>query len=561
MRFSLIALFAIASLGQATPMVGTPGHIKVELKTSAGWIELYQPAYNLQQARHVLSVPAEMARGGKVTLRLSPTDNDETQIDQLALEGGKLLRAKNLTTGQDLYSKLNKADRDVAEVHGQQVEAVLSVPPGATELKLVLEARSSNNAMIPNTPFRLGASAVKGADRDAWGRILLAPTQGQRVDIDAGVMGSSSGHPSAPMFGHLRVEGDRLKGHLDFGPDNDPGDDDYAAIVAYDAQGQAKEFKITQTDERYGKAKWAYAPAPAADWQHMTFDMDVKLSEIPRDKFGNLALELLAYGTCSGSWGSDWDAAASGGIVLTSSVPNVPILWDVKAQRLTYGGNTVNQNISFTAWVMDAQGNTLTTLLQTRLHVCGAGDYETASFTYTAPCNGTYTLLGYADGAVNDPNVQFVTRTTSVIVTSSGACASATPTFTRTATPTATPTDSPTITVTRTSTPTVTPGSPVATAPAGTPLTQMTAPDVQVLMTSTAPGGTMTFAFPKVPTNMRVLIYTLNFELVADISASNANPQWKTKGSAPGIYLCNMKGTLSDGTNVDTWKKGAITFK
>lgn len=536
MRFSLIALVALASLSQADTIVGTPGHIKVELKTAKGWVELYQPAYKLQQTRQSLSVPVEMLAKGKLTLRLNAIDNDETQIDQLALEGGKLLSAKDLNTGQDLRAKLNKSDRDVAEVNGHVVEVVLSAPKGVQELNLILEARSSNNAAIPNTPFRLGAGAVKGARNCENGPISLEAVEGASVTLDPGVMSSSSGHPSAPMFGHLKVEGDRLKGHLNFGPDNDPGEDDYASIVAYDAKGKAKEFKVTFADQRYGKARWDYAPAPAASWQHMMFDLDVKLSELPRDSNGKLALEMLAYGTCAGGENANYYAASINSPAVT--LPN-DIIFSVTANN-GGSGNGNAQTISFTAEIKNPYGVVVANLFNTGPFMCYSLP-GTAAFTYTATCSGDYTITAYARGAVGD-NTADPGLVQTVVVSGGSVCVSPSPS----------PTPSPTFTQSPT---------PVSAVPGGTPLTQATAPGVQVLTTSTTPGGTMTFVFPKVPSRMQVIVYTLAFEKVTELNASNANPQWKTSGVAPGIYLFNLKGTLSDGTNVDTWKKGAITFK
>lgn len=576
MRIPTLALTALATTTLfAQELTGIPGHIKVELKTAKGWLELYQPAYALQQAEHRLSVPAVMARDGKLTLRLSAPDNDETQIDYLNLNGGRLLSAKDLGNGESYLKKFASADHDVMEVRGRQILAVLQAPKGAEDLELQLVGRSSNNASIPREPFKLGAAAVAGSDRNQMGTLRLSPKDGASVRIDTGAVSSGSGHPSAPILGSVRVAKDRLKAHLDFGPDNDPGDDDYASLVAYDANGQTKEFKVTAGETAHGKAAWAYGAA--APWQHMAFDIDVPLASVPRDKDGQLSLMLLAYGTCSAS-GANADYYATS-VAATGVSAGNPATINVYASTLSGGGGFTDGPVTVTVKVFDPFNVTVSTQVLYSIQNNGSCLFNPAlSFSFTPNCSGNFGLSATVVGG-NDPNPNNAPATGTLVVTGGSACVYNSPTSTPspTSTATATPSPSPTSTATRTPVATGTPSwtitpthtitdtptpcsgpCPPTPVPTETFAPQQSVTGPVVLVTSAKVGEPIYIVFPSLPSASTVTIYNTAGDRVGEIKQAGANPLWKTSGYSAGLYWLKITATLSDGSNVDTWKKAVI---
>lgn len=225
-----LSLLLIPSLALASaPEHGLPGHVRVELRTPQGWVELARPAFDLQQSTQTFSAPAPAGQA-LLRLRLSAPDNDETQVDWLDLDGGRLVDAA--AGGQDARLKMAALDHDVAEIHGAPLLLTLAAPRDGKPLRFHLAARPSNNASIPKRPFHLGAGNLVGAQAGAGGPIRLDAVEGAEARIDTGRIQSGSGHPAAAILARLKVRDGRLQGRLDFGPDNDPGDDDYAAIVA-----------------------------------------------------------------------------------------------------------------------------------------------------------------------------------------------------------------------------------------------------------------------------------------------------------------------------------------
>jgi hypothetical protein len=550
---ALLTALAIPALAQ-TPENGIPGHVRVELQTAHGWVELARPLYDLQQSTQSFSVPAGLAPQGPLRLRLSAPDNDETQIDWVSLEGGKLLSASQ--HGQSATRKLKSLDRDVAEIHGAPLLVRLQAPQAGSELRFQLAARSSNNASIENVPFRLGAGHLVGAKGGDSGPMHLAAKEGASLRVDTGRMQSASGHPAAPILADLAVRHGRLKGHLDFGLDNDPGDDDYAAILAYDAAGKATEFKVTGKDSRYGKARWTYGPA--ASWQHMRFDLDVPLAKVPRDAKGGLALELLAYGTC-GSAHPDNDFYATG-----VSAPNVTIpdnLTITVGVAFNVGTASAFSNVPLTStvWIVDPLGQTLSTQTLNPVQNGGSCAISPASIFYFNPtCSGTYLLQGFVVGGAGDPVPNSPSVYATVVVSGGSACALLT--ATPSATPTGTPTETPYLSATATPSSTETPV--VSATPTSTVVQSLTGAGAgAVVLSAPAQGQPMSIGFEKPISSGAVKVYNARGELVAHADSGGGPLVWDTGQAAVGVYFLRVTATFPDGSTLDTWKKGAILPK
>jgi hypothetical protein len=413
-------MIALAAPGWA--IEGTPGHVVVEVQTDAGaWQPLGQLAYNLHQSRQTLAFPTALLPLGPVLhLRLIQKDNDETQYDYLALQAdGRPVAADSLRcaeSGASLVKKLAVVDRDVAEMHGQTLLGVWELPKGAKTLTLVLDARSALTADIPALPFHLQAQG----EGDKAVPYPLSRSEGSRLRFTTGTLKTGSGHPEGPVLVDMKVKQGRLKGRLDFGPDNDPGDDDYASLLAYDSQGKPTEFKIAATGSKWGKSAWAYSDL--VTWQHMTFDFDIPLKALPRSAKGGMDLSFLAYGTC-GQGPVTADVAISGLSASSVAVGQVCSITVTSTLLSQSGTNAGNYSESVTVQVLDSVGNTVVNTQQTSTWAqggtCAMGNVYVH---FTPACGGTYTVFANAVG-VPDTDTTNGNATTTMLITGGPPCA------------------------------------------------------------------------------------------------------------------------------------------
>ena len=588
-----LPLAAQASL-QVAPKHGVYGTVLVEAKDATGaWIEAGRLKYDFHYKGQTLSLPAAAAPSGE--LRVTFKDNDENQLDAASLsQDGRALALRAATesvSGQSLLKKLAAPDRDILEVGHDPVLVRFAAPQGSGELKFTLHARSASQHEFLGYPFW-----VRDTDGQQQVSYKMDAREGQALRIRSAILKSSSGHPSAPILGDFKIQDGRLRGSVDFGPDNDPGPDDYVTLVARDEKQEMHEFKVGMQPGKWGHVDYVYGPA--ATWQYMRFHFDVPLAELPQASRGSLGLELLAYGTACGN--QDQDARVN-------SMNHFPVSPAVAASVTVtaYIGEGSGvfvwsaHSVSVTCVVVDGSGNTV-------LNQVGVGAINTCgnaqlNFVFVPDCPGSY--VAYFN-AIGNPDLNPNNGLSNHPFTVTGVCSTPTETPTSTETPvdTATPTFTATPSETGSSTMTASPSSS-ATASATPSQSQTKTPSSTVTVTGTA---TQTATDPQLTQTSVVLSYTptpsptpaflkslVDHVVVGPVPARAGQPiclgsnkgasssNWEvyntagqrisslgfggensqcmqTQAIAPGIYYVKVKVEKSGGGTEDRWQKISI---
>ncbi len=532
--FLAVALLAGLSPRVEAALKESAGHVDIQLKVKDGsWKQVGILAFDETPRQETLQLPGFLFKGlDKAEFRLKQPDNDETQYDYLALEqGGRTLKALEMEqagSGASLMAKLSKADLDVAEMHGKTLLAEWKLAGPAPEYRLVLKARSSLTADLTGQPFQI----FDGFTAQGKPRLYeMGARDGSSLRVRTAVLKPSSGHPAAPLDAELKVEKGRLKGWLDFNSDNDPGDSDFATLLAFNAEGKDKAFKVGPLDSRWGRAEWAYGGKQVA-WQHMRYDFDVPVSKLPRLKDGKLGLAFLAYGTCS----TDEDAfvksieinGATSGVSMTANTPA-----DITVTAATHDIAGYNPNYytgTVTAKLLDPYGDAVfvtstTVVLFTSTYNCFTPNFY---FQFTPTCQGTWTVSANALGSPDtNPNDGYMSLT--FTVSGGGICPS--------------PTETPTLTP--------------------TPAFQASGSSDVILAPVPAKVGDKVCAyFDSAPTQSHWQVYDVDGELVGSFSFGSQDDQcWDTSSShvAPGLYFVRLDVTTAKQGERVVWKKVVLT--
>ena len=583
----LICPLAAQAGFQTAPKHGPYGTVLVEARDAAGaWRKAGHLNYDFHYQDRSLNLPAEALPGGELRLRF--LDNDENQLDSVSLsQAGEILvlrQAKEVKTGEDMLAKLARADHDILEVGHDPVLLRFAKPAAGTDLKLTLNARSASRAGFLGYPF--------------WVRDERGPNQvsfrmqagdGQALSIQSSILKPSSGHPAAPILGEFKIDSGRLKGQVEFGPDNDPGPDDYVTLLARDEGGQPHEFKVGMQPGLYGHADYVYGPA--ARWQYMRFHFDLPVADLPRLADGALGLELLAYGTACGSLNND---AVSNPL---SRQPASPAAGDMITETVSVSENSgvyayVAHPISVTCAVVDSGGNTIfSQILTATINSCGGGS---VAFSFPSICPGAHVAYFHAIG---NPDINPNNGYSSDSFTVTGTCSTPTPTLTPcptvSPTPTASGSSTATPSCTASSTPSVTPSfsqspSPSATrsaspsctvsptytnSPPATPTFNATQIALALSYTATfdpslgrsngektlvgpvpsRAGEPLCMYFSENRVDGNIELYNMVGEKVAQQSISGSSSCFKTQNWAPGIYWARVRVASQD-----RWQKVVI---
>lgn len=549
---SVLPLAAHASL-QVAPKHGVQGTVLVEAKNAAGaWKEAGRLKYDFHYKGQTLSLPAAMAPSGE--LRMTFKDNDENQMDAVSLaQDGKTLAlraASESVTGRSMLKKLAQADRDILEVGHDPVLVRFAAPQGPGELQFTLHARSASQHEFLGYPFW-----VRDMDGQQQVSYKLEAREGQALHIHSAILKSSSGHPSAPILGEFKITDGRLRGSVDFGPDNDPGPDDYVTLVARDEKMGMHEFKVGMQPGNWGHVDYVYGPA--ARWQYMRFHFDVPLAALPQMSQGKLGLELLAYGTACGSLDNDAHIVSSGHLPASPATgASVTISVNVAENSgvITWSAHSV----SVTCVVVDGSGNTvLNQVGLASINSCGGGQ---ATFVFVPDCPGAF--VAYFN-AIGNPDVNPNNGLSNHPFTVTGACSTATSTPTSSETPVDTATPTVTATPSVTGSATETPTFSATASPSGTPSASGTATATRTASATVTVSPTLTVTGSITPTftvsptfNATQIILALSYTQTPDPSLFHANAADTIVGPVPakrGDDLCLYFKNNSEGAKLELY--------
>lgn len=496
------------------PFKGTPGLVQVELRQADGaWLHVGQADLNQIQGLRKVQFPLGLAEEGRVQLRLTQSDGDKAQLDLVRLSvDGKALKPSGLHQvglADDLRAKLANEDLDVVSAHGVELEGQWKTGAGKGLATLELAGRLSRWSELSQSPFEWrGSCGAQGAEPFQFKAGQKAERRFRFDDVQP-----SSGHPAAPVEGFLRSDGKRLTGTLHFSPDNDPAPTDYAELLAFDAQGEAKAYRVSLMDDSYGRTQWAYG-GPVA-FQHMRHDFDVDLAELPKDAQGGYTLGLRAYGSCAGGTGDAFSSELRvNGLTETATASaGVEVYVTATARMAVNFSNysTYYYPVTVTLRVLDAGGATVNTQVQTGEFnfntACNADATLNMVFPVTFSCEGTWVV--HADSvATGDTGPDNGGR--SLAVTVSG-----------TPCPTAVP----------------------------TPLPSQEAGWGPVIVPGSAPRGTdQRISFPKPLQSAEGDLFNATGDRVGSFNHNSAGVLLlKTANLAPGLYYARIKARYADG--------------
>ena len=247
---------------------------------------------------------------GLFRVRIAHDGRGLAVLDGVKLRAGgrelRPLRAVDAATGEDVTTKLRKADRDVINLQGRTVEVSFEArkagaEAGAASVELQGHvAESGAAAAVPcaypsrTHPWQANETSFTYELNQRYGSMSLDP------------LSDRAGGRDAPFFalpgtvGYVRNDDAYLYGELDFTADNLPAmAEDFAAMLVKTPKGW-KEFRVSQAETTWGRA--GYASTDNASFQHKVYRFRIPLAELGVDPSRHPRIEFryLAYGAAVG---------------------------------------------------------------------------------------------------------------------------------------------------------------------------------------------------------------------------------------------------------------------
>jgi hypothetical protein len=292
-----LALVAVAPEAYGTVRLGindagrmTPaGSFVVSVWEGGAWRE----AALLPADRFLRETAADLGGSlppGAARVRIGLRGGGAAHLDQVSLGGTSPVMADGAET-----ALLARADLDLVEMTGRELE--LTFPPDRANATLLLTGRIET-AKISPTPFHYppGEAAVDRGLAYSIERGRREPGRPLFTETSLPV----SGHPAGPVSGWAWEEGGRLRARLDFTTDNTmDGDLDWASLRVA-TPGGPREFRVTASDRRWGRA--LFVPTEAAPYRHKVYEFEIPVEEAGLDREASgrpIELAFSAYGTSS----------------------------------------------------------------------------------------------------------------------------------------------------------------------------------------------------------------------------------------------------------------------
>ncbi len=239
-----------------------------------------------------------------IKIKLKKTGGNMAHIDSVFLNN---VPPSKINT-HDKLNKLTENDFDVIDASNKEVELEFSVREKG-KAKLALTARIEGNR-ISKTPFQYPLKNLYktvGKDSEFYN---YKPGNGKEVKEELIFMEYSvagSGHPSGYTYGWISNDNENIYVTLDFTPDNTmDGDADYAKLYIKTDKG-LKEFKITSTDEKWGRAFFTYTDKVSYEHKVYKFKIPFRETGLNHAKQETIQLAFAAYGTAAPP-GGDFDS-------------------------------------------------------------------------------------------------------------------------------------------------------------------------------------------------------------------------------------------------------------
>ena len=276
------------------------GQFEVLIQSGSGWVSAGTLSYDKYISAQTLDLGGYVAGTGRVGIKLEKHGGGKAHLDAI------LLGAKGPTAvkpGSSLaLKKLSAADNDLLDYSdGMQFTFV------STGKELTLAARIESEP-LPKEPVALperNAFHPVGANSKFYDYTLGANPGSLEADGNLRESSASrpllkaltrngSGHPVGYTYVWVRNDERNLYVAMDFTSDNtfDPGDD-YAIVHVRTGEAVA-HFKVTGSDQRYGRSAFGYTDKAA--YEHKTYEFQIPLERIGAAS-GPIGLAFSVYGT------------------------------------------------------------------------------------------------------------------------------------------------------------------------------------------------------------------------------------------------------------------------
>jgi len=270
------------------------------------WEDAGQISFDKYFRQKTLDITAHAGSGKTVKLRLEKEGGGMAHIDSLLLN----TKAPLSTSGTDAdIKKFTKDDFDVADASGKGVEFEFSTAEGKAIVSLTARIEET---VISKTPFQYPAENLyKEMGQNSKFYTYNIEKDGHSIErqIFKEYSLSGSGHPSGYTYGRVSNDKENLYVTLDFTPDNTmDGDKDYGKVYVK-AGGLLREFKVTASEERWGKAHFTYTDNVTYEHKLYKFQIPWKEIGIKETDAKEVQVAFSAYGTAAPP-GGDFDSTS-----------------------------------------------------------------------------------------------------------------------------------------------------------------------------------------------------------------------------------------------------------
>ena len=286
------SLFGFHSIDGMMP----EGRFVISVGKEEQWHEVGSLSFNRFFREREIDLSKYITGDEETRVRLVQKGGGAAHIDSIFLGGKPPVEVKGAGDDKALR-KLSRKDFDVIDAFQKEME--LSFPGGSNGI-LRLTARVEGTR-ISEIPFQFPVEnlCAQMSEKSVFYPYHMVNTPGDQAFFkEYSVPGS--GHPSGFTYGWVWNDGRNLYVKIDFTPDNTmDGDKDYAKVYVR-TEGQVKEFKVSESETRWGKPDFQYTDKVA--YEHKVYDFKIPLKEIGIKDPGTekeLLLAFSAYGTAA----------------------------------------------------------------------------------------------------------------------------------------------------------------------------------------------------------------------------------------------------------------------
>jgi hypothetical protein len=281
------------------------GEYSIYVMKEGKWQEAGKLVFDEFYREREIDLGGYLTSDEKVRIKFVEQGGEAAHIDSIFLGDMPPCDVKGIGDG---LKKLSKKDFDVIDAFGRTIEVVFNRDVKDKTLKLTARVEGVNRGL----PFQFPISNMfRKMDTSAHFYSYKLNSAKGIINIDGKldeVVGrlpffkeyslAGTGHPSGFTYGWVRNDDENLYISIDFTPDDTmDGNKDYTKVYV-DTDSGVKEFKVSVTETKWGKAGFAYTDK--VEYQHKIYEFKIPLREfmgtqmVGRDK---VLLAFSAYGT------------------------------------------------------------------------------------------------------------------------------------------------------------------------------------------------------------------------------------------------------------------------